>query len=289
MATAQRKTHADTRHASLVADACRHIETSDAIPRVAELAARAGLAERHFHRIFKQLTGVTPHAYAQAIRWDRARRKLAQNTTVTDAMHAAGFESSARFYADSSARLGMTPKRHRAGGRGETIHFALGKCSLGSVLVAESARGVCSIMLGDDPDELLLELQRRFAAAELVGADRGYEKHVAQVVSLVESPGNDANLPLDIRGTAFQQRVWQALRAIPVGETASYAEIARRIGKPGSARAVARACADNKLALAIPCHRVVRSDGGLSGYRWGVERKRALLQRESALRDRAGE
>lgn len=270
-------------HASLVAAACRRIERSEQAPTTAELATGAGLATRHFHRVFKRISGVTPHAYALAVRWQRARQALLQADTVTDAIHAAGFQSSGRFYADSTARLGMTPEQLREGGQGETIHFALGECSLGSVLVAQSPRGVCAIMLGDDPAELLTDLQRRFAKAELVGAEPGYENHVAAVVGLMESPSSDLDLPLDIRGTAFQQRVWEALRAIPAGQTVTYAEIARRIGRPTATRAVAGACAHNKLAVVIPCHRVVRSDGGLSGYRWGVERKRSLLQREGAL------
>lgn len=282
MSTSQTDICADKRHAELVADACRRIETSATAPAVGELAADAGLASRHFHRIFKKLTGVTPHAYAQAVRWKRTRQKLGQAVTVTEAMHSSGFESSGRFYADSTARLGMTPSRLRKAGQGETIHFALGECSLGTVLVAESGSGVCAILLGDDPDELLLQLQQRFAAADLVGGDKDYEERMAQVVALIESPCRGAELPLDIRGTAFQQRVWQALRAIPAGETASYSEIAQRIGQPSAARAVANACANNRLAVAIPCHRVVRSDGGLSGYRWGVERKRSLLEREAA-------
>lgn len=281
MSTTQSDTQCEKRHADLVADACRRIETSEAVPGVSELAASAGLADRHFHRIFKKLTGVTPHAYAQAVRWKRTRGQLEQAATVTEAMHSAGFESSGRFYADSTARLGMTPGRLRKGGQDEIIHFALGECSLGTVLVAESARGVCEIMLGDDPDELLLQLQQRFAAAELIGGDERYEKRMAQVVALIESPCSELELPLDIRGTAFRQRVWQALRAIPVGETASYSDIARRIGQPSAARAVANACANNRLAVAIPCHRVVRSDGALSGYRWGVDRKRTLLEREA--------
>ena len=285
MSTPHSPSQPDERYARLVSEACRRIETSETLPAVAELAEHAGLATRQFHRVFKQLTGVTPHAYAQTVRWERARQELGQSTTVTEAMHTAGFESTGRFYADSTARLGMTPKRLRKAGHGETIHFAVGECTLGAVLVAESARGVCAIMLGDDPDELLMQLQKRFAAAELIGGDARYEKHVAQIVGLINSPGSDIDLPLDIRGTAFQQRVWEALRAIPAGETASYAEIADRVGKPGAARAVAHACADNALAVAIPCHRVVRANGGLSGYRWGVERKRKLLEREAQLTD----
>jgi AraC family transcriptional regulator of adaptative response/methylated-DNA-[protein]-cysteine methyltransferase len=174
----------------------------------------------------------------------------------------------------------MTPSEYRAGGAATAIRFAVGECSLGSILVAQSDRGVCAILIGDDPDELARDLQDRFPHARLTGGDGEFEKLVAQVVGFVEAPGVGLDLPLDVRGTAFQQRVWQALRAIPAGETASYTEIARRIGVPKAVRAVAQACRANALAVAIPCHRVVRNDGGLSGYRWGVERKRALLERE---------
>jgi len=175
----------------------------------------------------------------------------------------------------------MTPTAYRAGGAQTEIRFAIGQCSLGAILVARSERGVCAILLGDDPDALARDLQDRFPQAQLIGGDAGFEQWMAQVVGFVDAPGLGLNLPLDLRGTAFQQRVWQALRAIPPGHTASYTEIAKRIGAPTSARAVAQACGANALAVAIPCHRVVRSDGGLSGYRWGVERKRALLDREA--------
>jgi AraC family transcriptional regulator of adaptative response/methylated-DNA-[protein]-cysteine methyltransferase len=176
----------------------------------------------------------------------------------------------------------MTPTEFRAGGANAEIRFAVGECSLGSILVARSGRGVCAILLGDDPDALARELQDRFPRATLIGGDPGFEDLVARVVGLVEAPRVGLDLPLDVRGTAFQQRVWRALREIPAGSTVSYREIARRIGSPASIRAVAHACAANPLAVAIPCHRVVRSDGGLAGYRWGVERKRALIQREAA-------
>ncbi|MGN6702056.1 MAG: methylated-DNA--[protein]-cysteine S-methyltransferase, partial [Burkholderiaceae bacterium] len=170
---------------------------------------------------------------------------------------------------------------YRAGGARETIRFAVGQCALGAILVASSARGVCAILLGDDPDALARDLQDRFPRAELVGGDRDFERHVAAVVGFVDAPAIGLDLPLDVRGTAFQQRVWQALREIPAGSTVSYTELADRIGQPQAVRAVASACAANPLAVAIPCHRVVRRDGGLSGYRWGVERKRALLATES--------
>ena len=201
---------------------------------------------------------------------------------MTAAIYGAGFNSSGRFYETSGQVLGMKPTDFRAGGKNTEIRFAIGECSLGSILVAKSERGVCAIMLGDDPEALARDLQDRFPQARLIGGDAEFEAMVAKVVGFVEAPGLGLDLPLDVRGTAFQQRVWQALRDIPAGETASYAEIAERIGAPKSVRAVAQACSANTLAVAIPCHRVVRQDGALSGYRWGVERKRALLAREVA-------
>lgn len=237
----------------------------------------------HFHRVFKAITGVTPKAYADAHRAGRVRQELARGNSVTDAIFESGFNSNSRFYQKSTEMLGMTPGKYRAGGADTHIRFAIGECSLGSILVAASARGVCSILLGPDPDRLARDLQDRFPKAELVGDDPDFANVVARVVGLVEDPGASCDLPLDVRGTAFQKRVWQALTDIPAGETASYAEVARRIGRPTAARAVAQACATNSLAVAIPCHRVVRQDGKLSGYRWGVKRKRELLQRESRV------
>lgn len=270
------------KHAALVADACRRIESAERLPPLDDLAAQAGLSPFHFHRVFKAATGLTPKAYAQAHRARAVRSGLAKpDARVTDAMFDAGYNASSRFYGQADAMLGMTPSQYRAGGLDARIEFAIGQCSLGAILVARSQRGVCAISLGDDPDALLRELQDRFTRAELVGGAVGFERLVAQVVGLIEHPGIGHDLPLDVRGTAFQQRVWDALRKIPAGETASYAQIAQRIGSPKSVRAVAQACASNALAVAIPCHRVVRSDGGLSGYRWGVERKRALLLREA--------
>ena len=272
-----------SRHAATVAAACRRIERAEQAPSLAVLAREAGLSPHHFQRVFKAIAGVTPKAYAQAHRAKTVRGELARpGARVTDAMFDAGYNASSRFYAHASAMLGMTPTQYRDGGVDARIMFALGQCSLGAILVACSARGVCAISLGDDPEALLRELQDRFPCAELVGGDAGFEALVARVVGFVEAPRVGLDLPLDVRGTAFQQRVWDALRRIPPGETASYTEIARAIGAPKSVRAVARACATNTLALAIPCHRVVRSDGALSGYRWGVARKRALLEREGA-------
>lgn len=268
------------RHAAAVAQACRTIEEAEEPPALEALAAAAGLSTYHFHRLFKSATGVTPKAYASAHRARRVQQELGRAPTVTAAIYEAGYNSSSRFYEHAGEHLGMTPTAYRDGGRSTQIRFAVGQCSLGAILVAATARGVCAIQFGDDPAALVQELQDRFPKARLEGGDAGFERLVAQVVSLVETPAHGLDLPLDVRGTAFQERVWQALRTIPAGSTASYAEIAGRIGSPRAVRAVAGACAANPVAVAIPCHRVVRTDGALSGYRWGVERKRALLARE---------
>ena len=268
-------------HAATVASLCRFIESAEQAPSLEALAQESGLSVYHLHRVFKAATGLTPKAYAAAHRARRVRAGLASSETVTDAIYAAGYNSNGRFYAQSNDMLGMTPSRYRAGGADTDIRFAIGECSLGAILVAASQVGVCAILIGDDPDALARELQDRFPRAGLIGGDAAFEQLVAKVVGLVEAPALGLDLPLDVRGTAFQQRVWQALREIPAGSTASYADVARRIGAPKSVRAVAQACGANALAVAIPCHRVVRNDGALAGYRWGVERKRALLQRES--------
>ena len=272
----------ERQNAALAAKACRMIEECEEEPSLQELAGEARRSPSYFHRVFKAATGLTPKDYAAALRARKVRKGLASCNTVTEAIYSAGFNSSGRFYARSTDMLGMTPSQYRNGGDREEIRFAVGQTSLGAILVASSEKGVAAILLGDDPDELVRGLQDRFPKAHLVGADRRYEAMVARVVGLVEAPGIGLDLPLDVRGTAFQQRVWQALRDIPVGETASYAEIARRIGSPQAARAVAAACAANNLAVAIPCHRVVRKGGALSGYAWGVERKRTLLNREAS-------
>ncbi len=268
-------------HAARVTQACRLIETSEAVPGLEELARNARMSAFHFHRVFKAITGLTPREYAAANRGKRVRKELGRQRTVTRAIYESGYSSNGRFYGESAQVLGMTPTDYREGGANADIRFAIGECSLGSILVAMSERGVCAILLGDDPALLARDLQDRFPRATLIGADPEFERMVARVIGFVEAPGLGLDLPLDVRGTAFQQRVWQALREIPAGATASYSEIAGRIGAPKSVRAVASACAANPLAIAIPCHRVVRNDGGLSGYRWGVERKRELLQREA--------
>lgn len=274
----------DARRAAVVA-ACRLIDSAEAPPGLRALAERVGMSPFHFHRLFKAETGLTPKAYADAARARRLRGELGAAATITAALYGAGFNSNSRFYEASTRMLGMRPRDYRDGGRRAEIRFAVGQCSLGAILVAQSQRGICAILLGDDPGRLLRELQDRFRNADLIGGDAGFERLVAEVVGFIEAPGLGLNLPLDVRGTAFQQRVWQALRDIRPGATVSYAELARRIGAPAAARAVAGACAANCLAVAIPCHRVVRQDGAISGYRWGVERKRELLRREAAQAD----
>ncbi|MCT7374351.1 bifunctional DNA-binding transcriptional regulator/O6-methylguanine-DNA methyltransferase Ada [Chelativorans salis] len=273
---------AEVQNAEIVARVCRLIEQAEEIPPLNELAKAARLSPGYFHRVFKSITGVTPKDYAVAHRAGKVREELERSETVTAAIYDAGFNSSGRFYEKSGEMLGMTPTDYRAGGANAEIRFAVGECSLGSILVAKSQKGVCAILLGDDPDMLVRDLQDRFPRARLTGGNAEFENLVARVVGLVEAPGLGLDLPLDVRGTAFQQRVWAALREIPAGTTATYADIAKRIGAPKSVRAVAGACAANALAVAIPCHRVVKSDGALSGYRWGVERKRALIDREAA-------
>jgi AraC family transcriptional regulator of adaptative response/methylated-DNA-[protein]-cysteine methyltransferase len=271
--------------AARVTAVCRlieqEIEAGKRVPTLERLAKHAGLSPFHFQRLFRRVTGVTPRDYAAARREQRLRTGLGNGASVTQAIAHAGYNSSSRFYEKADAMLGMTPTRYRAGGMQEQIRFAVGECALGSILVAQSGRGICAILLGDDPDSLLRELQDRFPRAGLIGGDDAFEKVVAKVVGFVETPRLGLELPLDIRGTAFQRRVWQALRKIPAGKTVSYTDIARRIGSPQAVRAVAGACAANALAVAIPCHRVVRNDGALSGYRWGIERKRVLLDKES--------
>lgn len=269
-------------HATTIARICELIINAEAPPTLAELAHAAAMSRYHFHRIFKAITGLTPKAYSTAHRAKRIRELLPRSDAVTEVIYNSGFNSNAPFYAGSNKNLGMTPTNFRAGGANTVIRFAIGKCTLGSILVAATDKGVCAISLGDDPEILVCELQDQFPRAEFIGGDGSFERIVAQVVGFVETPALGLQLPLDVRGTLFQHRVWQALQNIPPGTTASYSDIAKRIGSPKANRAVAQACAANAIAVAIPCHRVVRHDGAISGYRWGVERKRALLSREGS-------
>lgn len=277
-------TTSPTRHSQLVTRACRLIEACDPAPSLDQLSAELAISPFHLHRLFKAETGLTPKAYATAFRARRLRAHLVDGQrSVTEAIYDAGYNSNSRFYESAEQRLGMRPRQYRAGGAGATIHFALGQCSLGAILVAQSEKGICAILLGDDPEALLRELQDQFPKARLIGGDSAYEQLVAEVVGFVEAPSLGLALPLDVQGTVFQERVWQALREVPAGSRVSYTEIAERIGAPKAVRAVAMACAANHIAVAIPCHRVVRRDGDLSGYRWGVARKAQLLKRETAL------
>lgn len=265
--------------------ACRLIESSQEPPTLSVLSKSVGLSQHYFHRTFTQMMGLTPRQYAAAKRAEATRQELHNAKSVTQAIYGGGFNASSRFYEASSGMLGMAPSSYRTGGAGEKIRFAVRDSSLGPVLVASTENGVCSVSLGADGDVLAQELQRRFPNASLVGGDQAFEETISAVIGLVENPGKECDLPLDIRGSAFQAKVWGALREIPTGQTVSYAEVARRIGEPRSSRAVARACGANHLAVVVPCHRVVRADGALSGYRWGVDRKRELLRREAKALD----
>jgi AraC family transcriptional regulator of adaptative response/methylated-DNA-[protein]-cysteine methyltransferase len=268
--------------AAAIERACTLIDEAETEPSLEAIAAAVGLSPFHFHRQFKAVMGVTPKAYGAARRAARVRAELGRGSAVTAAIYEAGYGSNSRFYEHSKSLLGMSPSAYRAGGPGEEIRFAVGQCSLGAILVAATPAGVCAVEFGEDPDRLVKGLQDRFRSARLVGGDADFEALVARAVALVEHPAGGTDLPLDLRGTAFQQRVWQALRAIPPGSTTTYTELATRLGMPRAVRAVAGACAANRVAVAIPCHRVVRRDGDLAGYRWGIERKEALIAREKA-------
>ena len=274
-------------HAAMLADLCQWITSAEDEPSLADLAARAQMSPFHLQRIFKAAVGVSPKAYAKANRRSKLQHVLqgdAQDAPrVIDAIFDAGFSSTGQLYRDSRAVLGMTPRQYRTGGAALSIRFGIGECSMGPILVAATQQGICAILLGDDADTLLQDLQARFPQAQLQGGDAAFERWMAQVIGFVDEPTRGLSLPLDVRGTAFQQQVWQALRAIPVGSTVSYSELATKLGMPKASRAVASACAANAIAVAIPCHRVVRRDGDISGYRWGVDRKRALLLHEAVL------
>ena len=268
-------------HRVAIIRACKLIEDSEEQPRLKHLAAAVGMSSSHFHRLFKEIVGVTPKAYATTLRMDRLRSGLTPGSSITQSIYDAGFSSVSRFYERSRATLGMTPSTYKNGAAGLRIRVAVANSFLGLLMVAATDRGLCSIDLGDTPQSLRERLQKRFPKAEFCQDDSGFAEWVSRVVAFIEAPARGLDLPLDIQGTAFQQRVWKALEGIPPGSTKSYAEIAAQIGRPTAARAVARACASNRIAVVIPCHRAVRSDGGLGGYRWGSERKRRLLEREA--------
>ncbi len=270
----------EQRLSAAVASASALIEAAEGAPDFDAIAAAVGLSRHHFHRAFKRIAGVTPGAYFKAIRERRAVEALKPGATVTEAIYDAGYGSSSRFYETLAPKLGLKPAQFAKGGAGEVIRFAVGECSLGSILVAATGKGICAIELGGDPQALVEGLQARFPSADLAGGDAGFEKIVARAVGVVEEPARGLGLPLHVRGTAFQLKVWEVLRHIKPGQTATYKEVAALAGVPGAVRAVAGAVASNKIAVAIPCHRVIRTGGALSGYRWGVERKAALLARE---------
>ncbi|WP_241578411.1 bifunctional DNA-binding transcriptional regulator/O6-methylguanine-DNA methyltransferase Ada [Rosenbergiella nectarea] len=266
---------------TIVKKCCYFIENAEHLPDLTTLADYCSVSGSYLHRIFKSVTGLSPKAYSQGLRAARLREQLNDpEKSVCEAIYQAGFNANSRFYESASQRLGMTAKHYRRGAAGVTIYFAIGQCSLGSVLVAQSEKGVCAISLGDEPDALIEQFQQQFPYAILMGGDAHYEQIVAQVIGFIEQPGSTWHLPLDIQGTVFQERVWRALRDIPLGSTVSYTAIAEQLGSPKAVRAVAQACAANRLAVVIPCHRVVKRDGQLSGYRWGIARKEALLTRE---------
>jgi AraC family transcriptional regulator of adaptative response/methylated-DNA-[protein]-cysteine methyltransferase len=269
-------------HADAVTRACRIIMDAETPPVLESLAAQVGMSPFHLHRLFKEATGLTPRGFAAANREKKVRQALTGAGNVTSAIFDAGYNASSRFYEQSNAVLGMTPRAFKAGGVDVDMRFAVGMSTLGAVLVAKSAKGICAILLGDDADAMILELRQRFPRASIAAAGAEFEKLVKQVVRFIDRPSVGLDLPLDIRGTAFQKRVWQMLQKIPVGKTTTYSALAKRMGSPKSVRAVARACATNHIAVAIPCHRVVRNNGNLAGYYWGLDRKRALIDTEAA-------
>ena len=270
------------REAAIITEACRSIESAEEMPGLVELAAEAGVSPHHFHRMFKRITGVTPKSYAAAHRQSRVQASLGSGVQITEAIYAAGFTSSARFYEAAPELLGMAPSAYRKGGEGEALWYADGQCSLGRVLVAGTERGVCAILLGDDSAALVADLKRRFPKATLAEPKPAFTESVNTVLRFLDDPARigGLGLPLDIRGTSFQRRVWEMLRTVPAGQTVSYSKLAELVGNPRAVRAVAGACAANALAVAIPCHRATAANGELAGYRWGIERKRQLLERE---------
>lgn len=264
-----------------IAHACQLLEQESPL-MLDELAQQVAMSPYHLHRLFKATTGMTPKAWQQSWRARRLRDALAKGVPVTQAILNAGFPDSSSYYRKADQTLGMTAKQFRKGGDNVSVRYTLADCTLGRCLVAESERGICAILLGDDDATLVADLHGLFPAAQDVPADADFQQRVREVIAAINARDAPLSLPLDIRGTAFQQQVWQALRAIPCGETMSYQQLASAIGKPKAVRAVASACGANKLAIVIPCHRVIRGDGALSGYRWGIARKAQLLQRETA-------
>jgi AraC family transcriptional regulator, regulatory protein of adaptative response / methylated-DNA-[protein]-cysteine methyltransferase len=272
---------ADAARRQLVLNACATLECSDSGVKLDALAESAGMNRHHFHRVFKSVVGLTPKAYFQAVRAKRVQAALRDAGSVTEALYDAGFNSSSRFYEGTRSTLGMQPKQLLDGAKGQQIRYAVEPCALGVVLVAATEKGVCGIEFGESAHDLVQRLRDRFPKASLVPGDPDFQDWIGRVLRYIEHPRGLLELPLDVRGTVFQRQVWDALGTIPSGQTASYGDVARAIGQPKAVRAVAQACASNDIALAIPCHRVIRGDGQLSGYRWGAQRKTELLRREA--------
>jgi len=267
----------------MIAAVCRAIdEASDEEPTLDQLADVAGISPFHLQRSFKQALGISPRQYAELRRFLRFRKSLQNGSDVTTAMYDAGFQSSSRLYERSTSALGMTPSTYRNGAPGVRVRYTITDSELGRVLVAQTDKGVCAVRIGDSDTALESELKAEFAKAEVVRDEHEQSSIVKDIVNAATGKGISLDIPLDIHHTAFQWKVWQALRNIAPGKTKSYQEVAREIGDPKAVRAVARACATNPVALVIPCHRVVRSDGNESGYRWGAERKKKLLAQEKA-------
>jgi AraC family transcriptional regulator of adaptative response/methylated-DNA-[protein]-cysteine methyltransferase len=272
---------------TIIVEACRRIEQTETPLKLQSLAAESGISAGHFHRLFKKIVKVTPKQYAAIVQSQRFRKSLKNGQSVTEAIYDAGYSSSSRAYEKSQERLAMTPRVYKNGGTGLSIQYSISECSLGLIVVAATDLGICAIEFGDDQETMVEQLQASFPKATLRAAGKDFSSVVRDVIVFIDTPTKDLKLPLDIQGTAFQKRVWTALREIQPGTTSSYGEIAERIGRPQSARAVANACASNTLAVAIPCHRVVRGDGKISGYKWGVQRKRLLLDRETGKAKRS--
>jgi AraC family transcriptional regulator of adaptative response/methylated-DNA-[protein]-cysteine methyltransferase len=268
------------RHAQVIEATRKQLEASDVPLGLSALAASAGLSPHYLHRLFKKHVGMTPREYAAACRLRKASAELRSGSSVTAAIHEAGYSSSSRFYEAESGALGMSPSEVRRGAAGVEMRAVVATCSLGHVLVAATERGVCAIAFGDTPAALFAELHHRFPRAVVRSSDDALEALAAKVIAMIDAADVAATIPLDLMGTAFQLKVWRELRAIPRGETFTYAEVARRIGAPRAVRAVGSACGKNPVAVAVPCHRVVRDDGSLGGYRWGLERKKRLLDQE---------
>ena len=267
--------------AEAVRAACAMIEASEGIPSLAKLAARAGYAPHHFQRMFRDITGVTPRSYAEGVRGRRLAAALAEGARVAEAVAGAGFGSESRVYENSTKHLGMTPGAARRGGAGEEIRITEAESPFGPLLIGATSGGICFLGFGEPAEALRGDLAARFPAARLMAAPEALAETLRRVIAFIEEPRAALDLPLDLRGTIFQRRVWAALRHIPPGETRSYSALAAEMGAPRATRAVARACAQNPVSLAVPCHRVVGKDGDITGYRWGVTRKRDLLLRES--------